>query len=60
MKTLYHSFSSFFKENGSYHFTTQKKILKKLEALSGGETINAADESLSYKEKTEINENKDK
>ena len=24
MKTLYHSFSSFFKENGSYHFTTQK------------------------------------
>lgn len=23
MKTLYHSFSSFFKENGSYHFTTQ-------------------------------------
>ncbi len=38
----------------------QKKILKKLEALSGGETINAADESLSYKEKTEINENKDK
>ena len=29
MKTLYHSFSSFFKENGSYHFTTQKKILKK-------------------------------
>lgn len=38
----------------------QKKIFKKLEALSGGETINAADESLSYKEKTEINENKDK
>ncbi len=38
----------------------QKKILKKLEVLSGGETINAADESLSYKEKTEINENKDK
>ena len=38
----------------------QKKILKKLEALSGGETINAADESLSYKEKTEINENKGK
>lgn len=38
----------------------QKKILKKLEALSGGETINAADESLSYKEKNEINENKDK
>lgn len=38
----------------------QKKIFKKLEALSGGETINAADESLSYKEKTEINENKGK
>lgn len=38
----------------------QKKIFKKLEAFSGGETINAADESLSYKEKTEINENKDK
>lgn len=38
----------------------QKKIFKKLETLSGGETINAADESLSYKEKTEINENKDK
>ena len=38
----------------------QKKIFKKLEALSGGETINATDESLSYKEKTEINENKDK
>lgn len=38
----------------------QKKIFKKLEALSGGETINAADESLSCKEKTEINENKDK
>ena len=38
----------------------QKKIFKKLEALSGGETINAADESLSYKEKNEINENKDK
>lgn len=38
----------------------QKKIFKKLEALSGGETINVADESLSYKEKTEINENKDK
>ena len=38
----------------------QKKILKKLEVLSGGETINAADGSLSYKEKTEINENKDK
>lgn len=38
----------------------QKKIFKKLEALSGGETINAADESLSYKEKTEINETKDK
>lgn len=38
----------------------QKKIFKKLEALSGGETINAADESLSYKEKTEIIENKDK
>lgn len=38
----------------------QKKIFKKLEALSGGETINAADESPSYKEKTEINENKDK
>ncbi len=38
----------------------QKKIFKKLEMLSGGETINAADESLSYKEKTEINENKDK
>lgn len=38
----------------------QKKIFKKLEALSVGETINAADESLSYKEKTEINENKDK
>ena len=38
----------------------QKKIFKKLEALSGGETINAADETLSYKEKTEINENKDK
>ena len=38
----------------------QKKIFKKLEALSGGETINAADESLSYKEKTEVNENKDK
>lgn len=38
----------------------QKKIFKKLEVLSGGETINAADESLSYKEKTEINENKDK
>lgn len=38
----------------------QKKIFKKLEALSGGETINAADESLSYKEKTETNENKDK
>lgn len=38
----------------------QKKIFKKLEALSGGETINAADESLFYKEKTEINENKDK
>ena len=26
MKTLYHSFSSFFKENGSYLFTTQGKI----------------------------------
>ena len=38
----------------------QKKIFKKLEVLSGGETINAADESHSYKEKTEINENKDK
>ena len=38
----------------------QKKIFKKLEVLSGGETINAADESLSYKEKTEINETKDK
>lgn len=38
----------------------QKKIFKKLEVLSSGETINAADESLSYKEKTEINENKDK
>ncbi len=38
----------------------QKKIFKKLEVLSGGETINAADISLSYKEKTEINENKDK
>ncbi len=38
----------------------QKKIFKKLEVLSGGETINAADESLSYKEKTEINENKNK
>lgn len=38
----------------------QKKIFKKLEVLSGGETTNAADESLSYKEKTEINENKDK
>lgn len=38
----------------------QKKIFKKLEVLSGGETINAADESLSYKVKTEINENKDK
>lgn len=38
----------------------QKKIFKKLEALSGGESINAADESLSYKEKTEINGNKDK
>lgn len=38
----------------------QKKILKKLEVLSGGETINAADESLSYKVKNEINENKDK
>ena len=38
----------------------QKKIFKKLEVLSGGETINAADESLSYKKKTEINENKDK
>lgn len=38
----------------------QKKIFKKLEVLSGGETINAADESLSYKEKTEINKNKDK
>ena len=38
----------------------QKKIFKKWEALSGGETINAADESLSYKEKTEINGNKDK
>lgn len=38
----------------------QKKIFKKLEVLSGGETINAADETLSYKEKTEINENKDK
>ncbi len=38
----------------------QKKIFKKLEALSGGETINAADESLSYKVKNEINENKDK
>lgn len=38
----------------------QKKIFKKLEVLSGGETINAADESLFYKEKTEINENKDK
>ena len=38
----------------------QKKIFKKLEVLSGGETINAVDESLSYKEKTEINENKDK
>lgn len=38
----------------------QKKIFKKLEALSGGETINAADVSLSYKEKNEINENKDK
>ena len=38
----------------------QKKIFKKLEVLSGGETINAADESLSCKEKTEINENKDK
>ena len=25
-KTLYHSFSSFLKENGSYHFTTQGKI----------------------------------
>ena len=37
-----------------------EKIFKKLEVLSGGETINAADESLSYKEKTEINENKDK
>ena len=38
----------------------QKKIFKKLEALSGGETINAADVSLSSKEKTVINENKDK
>ena len=38
----------------------QKKIFKKLEVLSGGETINAADETLSCKEKTEINENKDK
>ena len=38
----------------------QKKIFKKLEVLSGGETINAADESLSYKVKNEINENKDK
>lgn len=38
----------------------QKKIFKKLEVLSGGETINAPDVSLSYKEKTEINENKDK
>lgn len=38
----------------------QKKIFKKLEALSGGETINAADVSLSYKVKNEINENKDK
>lgn len=38
----------------------QKKIFKKLEVLSGGETTNAADETLSYKEKTEINENKDK
>lgn len=38
----------------------QKKIFKKLEALSGGETINAADVPLSYKEKTEINGNKDK
>lgn len=38
----------------------QKKIFKKLEVLSGGETINAADESLSYKEKTETNETKDK
>lgn len=38
----------------------QKKIFKKLEVLSGGETISAADVSLSYKEKTEINENKDK
>lgn len=38
----------------------QKKIFKKLEVLSGGETINAADESLFYKEKTEINEIKDK
>lgn len=38
----------------------QKKIFKKLEALSGGETINAAHESISYKEKTEINEYKDK
>lgn len=38
----------------------QKKIFKKLEVLSGGETINAADETLSYKEKTEINGNKDK
>ena len=26
MKTLYHSFSSFLKENGSCHFTTQGKI----------------------------------
>ena len=26
MKTLYHSFSSFLKENGSYHFTTQGQI----------------------------------
>ena len=34
----------------------QKKIFKKLEVLSGGETTNAADETLSYKEKTEINE----
>lgn len=38
----------------------QKKIFKKLEVLSGGEIINAADESLSYKVKNEINENKDK
>ena len=33
MKTLYHSFSSFFKENGSYHFTTQKNYQEKLKKM---------------------------